>query len=60
MSVLDDALDDACELAVFSAAVVADAALLPKVSEGGIYMIEDLHSAYWYRWGEIQILGKFL
>ena len=35
-------------------------ALLPKVSEGGIYMIEDLHSAYWYRWGEIQILGKFL
>ena len=26
-------------------------ALLPKVSAGGIYMIEDLHTAYWHRWG---------
>ncbi len=25
--------------------------LLPQVTEGGIYMIEDLHTAYWPAWG---------
>ncbi|WP_299597025.1 class I SAM-dependent methyltransferase [uncultured Tateyamaria sp.] len=26
-------------------------ALLPQVTDGGIYMIEDLHTAYWPSWG---------
>ena len=26
-------------------------ALYPKVSQGGVYMIEDLHTIYWRRWG---------
>ena len=25
--------------------------LLPQVSDGGLYMIEDLHTAYWPSWG---------
>jgi len=25
--------------------------LFPLMSEGGVYMIEDLHTAYWERWG---------
>lgn len=25
--------------------------IFPQLSDGGIYMIEDLHTAYWRRWG---------
>jgi hypothetical protein len=25
--------------------------LFPHLSDGGIYMIEDLHTAYWRKWG---------
>lgn len=34
--------------------------LLPKVTDGGLYMIEDLHTAYWPSWGGgVRVDGNF-
>lgn len=49
MGGVDLVLDDGShEMAHIEASLRA---LFPRLSNGGVYLIEDLHSAYWTRWG---------
>lgn len=49
MGGVDVVLDDGSHMMAHVKASLK--ALFPKLSEGGIYMIEDLHTSYWRNWG---------